>query len=319
MLVRPPFLRESPGMNQDPVSDLIQLVDVRSAVPGAITLGRSWAVRFPPLGKIRFFAMAMGECRLSVEGAAVAIIVGPGDVFLPSPQLAFVLAAGPEVVATDARTLFSDHPAAVTQFGEGECGQLIGGHIHLNALGVTLMPDFLPHIILVRAGSPQAETLRWLIDRLNSERAEQLPGAPIVSAHLAQLVFIQLLRVSLASPDQLPAGLLRALSDGRIAPALCVMHANPGRAWTLGELARVAAMSRTSFAQHFKDAAGVAPLSYLRHWRMLLAEQRLRDGKTSVSIVARSLGYESESAFSHVFKRVTGRAPRQARNAIRSP
>lgn len=319
MLVRPLFLRESPGMDQDPLSDLIQVADVRSAVPGVITFGRSWAVRFPPLGKIRFFAMAMGECRLSVEGDAVPIIIGPGDVFLPSPQLAFVLASGPERVATDARTLFSDHPATVTQFGEGECGQLIGGHIHLNALGVALIPNFLPRLILVPARSPQAGTLRWLIDRLNSERVEQLPGAPIASAQLAQLVFIQLLRVSLTSPDQLPAGLLRALSDGRIAPALCAMHANPGWAWTLGELARVAAMSRTSFAQHFKAAAGVAPLSYLRRWRMLMAEQRLRDGKSPIAVVARSLGYESESAFSHVFKRVTGRAPRQVRNAVRSP
>ena len=313
MLVRSPFQRESPDVDQDPVSDLIQLADVRSAVPGAVTLGRSWAVRFPPLGKIRFFAMAHGECRLSWDDGSVTITIGVGDVFLPSPRLAFVLAGGPEVNPIDARTLFADHPAAVTQVGEGACGQLIGGHVHLNALGLALIPDLLPHLIHVRAGSPQAGTLRWLIDRLNAERAEQLPGAPVASAQLAQLVFIQLLRVSLALPDHLPAGLLRALGDARIAPALRAMHADPGRPWTLGELARAAAMSRTSFAQHFKDAAGVAPLSYLRRWRMLSAEQRLRDGKAPVSVVARALGYESESAFSYAFKRVTGRAPRQAR------
>jgi AraC-like DNA-binding protein len=68
-------------------------------------------------------------------------------------------------------------------------------------------------------------------------------------------------------------------------------------------------MSRTSFAVHFKAVAGVAPLAYLMHWRMRLAERALRDDGAPVSVVARRLGYASESAFSHAFKRVTGYAP----------
>jgi AraC-like DNA-binding protein len=96
------------------------------------------------------------------------------------------------------------------------------------------------------------------------------------------------------------------------------MHGTPGRGWTLGELAKASAMSRTSFATHFKSVAGVAPLSYLTEWRMLLARRALRDDQHTISQIATSLGYTSESAFSNAFKRATGSAPRHYRDAARA-
>jgi AraC-like DNA-binding protein len=76
-------------------------------------------------------------------------------------------------------------------------------------------------------------------------------------------------------------------------------------------------MSRSSFAERFKSAAGVAPLTYLTEWRMRLAERVLRDEDASVFELAESLGYASESAFSNAFKRVTGTSPRQYRKTAR--
>jgi AraC-like DNA-binding protein len=87
---------------------------------------------------------------------------------------------------------------------------------------------------------------------------------------LAQLLFIQLLRAHLAASGPLDAGWLRALGDPRIAPALRLMHGEPGRNWPLTELAKACAMSRTTFATHFKAVAGVPPLTYLADWRMRL-------------------------------------------------
>ncbi len=106
-----------------------------------------------------------------------------------------------------------------------------------------------------------------------------------------------------------------ARSDPRLAPALRLMHGDPGRDWHLEDLARAAAMSRTSFAFHFKRTAGVAPLTYLTEWRMHLAERALREEDTPVAVLARSLGYASESAFSNAFKRATGSAPKRYRTA----
>lgn len=89
------------------------------------------------------------------------------------------------------------------------------------------------------------------------------------------------------------------------------MHEDPANRWTVQTLAERAGMSRSVFSQKFKQAVGSAPLEYLTRWRMLLAGDRLANGKEPVSAVALSLGYESESAFSTAFKRTLGCSPRQ--------
>jgi len=109
------------------------------------------------------------------------------------------------------------------------------------------------------------------------------------------------------------AGWLRALADARIAPALRLMHGSPDHSWGLEDLARACGMSRTTFAGHFKEAAGVPPLTYLTDWRMHLAEQALRETAAPMANIAQRLGYASESAFSNAFKRVTGKSPKNCR------
>jgi AraC-like DNA-binding protein len=94
------------------------------------------------------------------------------------------------------------------------------------------------------------------------------------------------------------------------------MHDDPARTWHLEDLAKACAMSRTTFAFHFKAVAGVAPLTYLTEWRMRLAERALGEHATPVAVVAQTLGYASESAFSNAFKRVTGSSPTAYRRAL---
>ncbi|NVZ67251.1 helix-turn-helix transcriptional regulator, partial [Pseudomonas gingeri] len=168
----------------------------------------------------------------------------------------------------------------------------------------------LPPWIHVPAASPQAKAFRWLLDQLVEERASELPGVQLASAQLAQLLFIQILRAHLSTSAPMPAGWLRALADTRIAPALRLMHGDPARAWHLDELARACAMSRTTFALRFRTTAGVAPLTYLTEWRMRLAERALREDNRPMAVLAQTLGYSSESAFSNAFKRVTGSSPK---------
>ncbi|MGC4835747.1 helix-turn-helix transcriptional regulator [Micromonospora vinacea] len=85
------------------------------------------------------------------------------------------------------------------------------------------------------------------------------------------------------------------------------------------ELARAAAMSRTSFAVRFRSVAGVPPLTYLNSWRMLLAQRALRDRDVRIGALAVQLGYTSESAFSTAFKREVGEAPMRYRYRVRHP
>src|SRR5262249_1469024 len=153
----------------------------------------------------------------------------------------------------------------------------LGGHVELDPSSGRLLMDVLPPWIHIGAASPQAKVFRWLMDQLVSEEAAALPGRQLVSAQLTQLLFVQILREHLRNGSASSAGWLKGLGDPRIAPALALMHGDPARAWGLDELARASAMSRTTFAAHFKSVTGIAPVAYLTEWRMRLAEQALRE------------------------------------------
>jgi AraC-like DNA-binding protein len=85
--------------------------------------------------------------------------------------------------------------------------------------------------------------------------------------------------------------------------ALTSMHREPARAWTLQDLAHSTGMSRTAFAQVFKQSVGKSPMHYLTHWRMTVAAKRMQISSETISSIAFALGYKSESAFWAAFKR----------------
>ncbi|WP_114812176.1 AraC family transcriptional regulator [Paraburkholderia kururiensis] len=314
MLYSPVYLRNRTIMSADPFSDILKFTNAESLATGGFTAGGTWAVRFPVPEKIKFFAVVKGSCWVAIDGEAEPIRFESGDVGLLTARRAFVLASDPGVPPVDAMTVFSGAGRSAVRLGEGDDFAQIGGHVLLDPASGRLLSDVLPPWIHVPAASPQATTFRWLLDQLVEERAGDLPGAQLVSAQLSQLLFIQILRAHLKTSGPM-SGWLRALGNPRIAPALRLMHDDPARAWRLEELASACAMSRTTFAFHFRTSAGVAPLTYLAEWRMRLAERRLREENTPVAVVAQALGYSSESAFSHAFKRMTGRSPKAYRHA----
>jgi AraC-like DNA-binding protein len=305
-------------MTTDPFSDILKLSNAETFVSGGFTAGGSWAIRFPAPDKIKFFALVKGKCWLLIDNRQLPVRVEEGDVFLLSAQPSFVLASDLAAVPIDATALFTGTVYHTAKLGEGEDCIQIGGHVRLDESSGALLADVLPPLIHVKAASPHATVLRWILDQLVREPVAELPGASLASAQLAQLLFVHILRVHVETSGVLATGWLRAVADQRLAPALRLMHAEPGHAWQLEELAKAAAMSRTTFVHHFKTAAGVPPLTYLTEWRMRLAERALREENIPISVLAGQLGYTSESAFSNAFKRVTGKAPKRYRTAARS-
>ena len=143
------------------------------------------------------------------------------------------------------------------------------------------------------------------------ELREGQPGGILVAQHLAHMMLVQALRLHLAEESGSGVGWFFALSDKRLSAAMGAMHGDPAQRWRLQELAERAGMSRSSFAMKFKETVGETPMEYLTRWRMLLAADRLENSRDPISVMALSLGYESESAFSTAFKRVMGCSPRQ--------
>src|SRR5258707_15131845 len=88
------------------------------------------------------------------------------------------------------------------------------------------------------------------------------------------------------------------------------MHAEPGRAWTVPELARRVSMSRSAFAARFRALVGETPLYPLTQWGMVRAASMMRESRPmKAAAIASAVGYESESSFGKVFRRVMGISP----------
>jgi AraC-like DNA-binding protein len=283
---------------------------------GGFVAGGPWALRLHAPDRLKVNSVVRGTCLLLREDTGEQLQLAEGDVIVSDGALPYILCSDPGVTPLPGGRLPVDPRTGIRRIGSGEDVMCVAGHVDLSRDRGGLLRDALPDLIHVRGGSPEAETLRRLTEQLLDEMISHRPGAAFVMDHLAQLVFVQALRISLADTAALPAGWLRGLADDRIAPALRQMHADPARPWRLEELAQAAALSRTAFAVRFRETVGVPPLAYLLTWRMSLAARALRRDDTPVAVLAREVGYGSESAFSNAFKRAMGTSPRNYRHSV---
>jgi AraC-like DNA-binding protein len=130
------------------------------------------------------------------------------------------------------------------------------------------------------------------------------------------MMLVEVLRLHLAGGLESKVGWLSALSDKQISAAITSIHDDPAHDWTVEQLAQCGGMSRSIFAQRFKEIVGSSPIEYLTRWRMLLPADRISNTRDSISEIAQSLGYESASAFTKAFKKILGCLPRQYSRAI---
>jgi AraC-like DNA-binding protein len=134
-------------------------------------------------------------------------------------------------------------------------------------------------------------------------------------AKLSELLFVEAMRRYVESLPPEGKGWLAGVRDAHIGRALALLHGDPGRAWSVDELAREVALSRSALADRFTGLVGESPIQYLMRWRLALAAQTLRAGSDSIGRVAERSGYESEAAFSRAFKREFGLPPAAWRKA----
>lgn len=294
----------------DPLSDILSLLKPRSYGCGGFDMG-DIAIHFPPHEGIKCYAVIYGQAWLLMDGVTDPVHLKTGDCFVLPRGFPFCLTSDPALPPVDYRTAIANRPAGTVASinGGGKC-LIIGGHFALDGRHAGILLGVLSPIVHLSVESDKA-TLRWALDRMMQELREPQPGGLLVIEHLAQMVLVQALRLHIAAGQAGHVGWLFALADKQIGPTIGAMHADPAQRWTLQSLAERAAMSRTSFALRFKATVGMPPMEYLTRWRMMVAGDRLMNSRDPISTIARSLGYDSESAFSTAFKRVMHCSPRQ--------
>jgi AraC-like DNA-binding protein len=298
----------------DPLSDVLSMLRPTDYAFRGLEAGGSWSLHYPADGSLKCLAITLGSCWLYGDAPIGQRRLRQGDVVMVSGSTAFRLCSDLESDPVDvAEALTVVGPGNVARIGNGiECAGLGGyfgfGNTHARIL-LAMLPEVM-HVTFVTG-----ETLRLSIARLMEELRCPRPGGQLMASHFAQALLIEALRHYL---DRTPPGRgnwLSALQDSKLGAALGAIHAEPGRAWTVALLAAAAGMSRSAFAAHFAETVGEAPMAYLTRWRMLLACERLAVKGATISRVATSLGYESESAFGAAFKRVLGTSPRKVSEA----
>jgi AraC-like DNA-binding protein len=295
----------------DPLSDVLSLLKPRSYVYGGFDMGGDWSIQFQRHDGIKCYAVVSGTCWLSVEGAAEAARLRAGDCFLLATGRPFRLTSDLALPPIDARVfLAAPREGDIRSINGGGDVFIAGSHFQLVGDQAGLLLGGLPPIVHIREETERA-TLRWAMTRLGQELRERQPGGALVAEHLAHMMLVQALRLHLAEGAKGGVGWLFALADKQMSVAIGALHRDPAARWTLQALAEQVGMSRSAFAKRFKETVGTAPMEYLARWRMLLAGDRLAHSGDPVSVIALSLGYESESAFSTAFKRVMGVSPRR--------
>ncbi|RKH48158.1 AraC family transcriptional regulator [Corallococcus sicarius] len=300
----PHFICESPGMI-DPLSEVIALLQPRTVFSKRISGAGRWGVRYSDFGQPSFCAVLEGRCLLAVEGQRVLTLEAGDFVLLPATP-GFTLSGfdpvKPERIDPKVTTAPRDEVRHGTRGGRPDV-RLLGGYFVFDSPDAALLVSLLPALVHVRG----VERLSVLVRLVGDESKEQRAGRELVLTRLVEILLIEALRST--SADDAPPGLLRGLADARLAPAIRHMHAQLARPWTVPQLAKAAALSRSAFFGRFTRTVGLPPMEYLLAWRMAVARDLLRRHDLGVAEVAERVGYGSASTFSTAFSRHVGQPP----------
>jgi len=296
----------------DPLSEVITLLRPRAVFAKRISGAGRWAVRYSDFGQPSFCAVLEGGCRLAVDGHG-AITLEAGDFVLLPATPGFILSG-----FQPARPVRIDPRVTAAPAGDVRHGtrggrpdvRLLGGYFVFDSPDAALLVSLLPALVHIRG----VERLAVLVRLVGEESGERRSGRDLVLTRLVEILLVEALR-STSNADA-PPGLLRGLADARLASALRQMHGQLARAWTVGQLAKTAALSRSAFFERFTRTVGLTPMAYLLAWRMAIARDLLRRHDMGIAAVAERVGYGSASTFSTAFSRHVGQPPgRYARQA----
>jgi len=297
----------------DPLSDMLATARPQSHRAAVLDLGERFALRFEHQeGSLKCNAVLKGAAWIAV-GSAPPVRVREGDFVLLPHGRRFSIYSHIGIRPVPAADVVPAAPEAAPVIVDGGGrAEIVSCRFDLRGAPASMLLAGLPPVVLVGQGSAEAAELSQLVTSLVGEQRSGWPGSELVLRHLSSLILIKTLRLVQSGEGPHP-GWLPALHHPQLGRALHAIHESPGADWTLMSLAEIAGMSRSNFARRFREQVGFAPVDYLTRWRMILAADRLREGR-KVAELARDLGYGSESAFGLAFKRVMGKSPRRHAN-----
>ncbi len=304
----------------DVLSDVLCQLRLKGSIFLQAEFQAPWGMDIPRGNVAILHIITFGSCWIKKTGHDRSIFLTNGDVMLfphgDAHSLMHSVDGSTLPAAEILSTVTSMSEGPLRYGGKGETTKFLCGAFEYDwRIGHPLL-ESLPDLIHIK-GSDSKE-FEWLAhvhhllkDEANSERL----GSSAILDHLSEVIFSQILRIYIQETPP-PTGFLKALKDEILVKALKIMHRKFDNKWTLASLAQDCGVSRSVLAERFKQAIGETPMDYLTRWRIQKAQNFLLNSGYSMGQIAEEVGYQSESAFSIAFKKITGKAPGQFRREM---
>lgn len=318
----------------DALSDVLKSVRLEGAVYRDAEFSAPWCVQakygletasdqLAGAEHIMFFHFLIeGHCKVRLSTGGEVLEAGPGDLVLLPQDDKHIMGTDLQLEAVATDTLLDPDALArgglvpLRAGGGGAITRFVCGYVACSRSVCRPLFEALPRALLIQIGDgPASAALRELLRMGVRESSGARPGSGSLLAKLSELMLVEALRRYVESLPPDGKGWLAGVRDAQIGRALALLHHDPARGWTVDELAREVALSRSALAERFATLVGEPPIQYLMRWRLALAAHMLRSGREAIVRVAERSGYESEAAFNRAFKREFGMPPAGWRRA----
>ena len=259
-----------------------------------------------------FHLITEGECFVEIDSqtpvrlcAGDAVIFPQGDAHRMCSEPGLRPARGARL-----EDVLSRRPRKLVYGGGGRTTRLVCGYLACDDRLAKMLLNGLPPLLKVSVRGSNAGT--WLeasVKYALAEARSPRPGGAGVLAKLAEVLFIEVLRLYMNEQHAGQSGWLAAVRDRIVGAALSQLHARPAQPWTLEALARAAGASRSVLAERFQNLVGSPPMEYLTQWRMVLAASLLCRSSAPLARIAEEVGYRTDTAFIRAFRREYGLPP----------
>lgn len=306
----------------DLLSDILSRLQVEGTLYFRTSFTSPWSIQVPSYRNVaRFHFAHKGGCFVRVGKANKAVLLEQGDLIIIPRGASHTLFCDPstedqalQLEQVVEKSGFNGRGALVYgELGSNQETQLVCGHFAFDNNASHPLIESLPRHILIKnyaevAGSWMESTLKLI----GAEAGRENVGGDFIAVRMSEIILAQALRTFFAS-EGADQPVFAAFQDPGIAPVLDAIHRDPSQPFSLESMARTAGMSRTSFINRFTERMTMTPQKYITFWRMQVARQKLANPRAAIAAIAETVGYQSEAAFSRVFKKHTGLSPSKYR------
>lgn len=298
------------------IDTLIALADIRGSLDLRCQFQGDWALDHEqePAGTSPYHIVLAGHCHVEMADRHRLTLTAGDILVLPRGSQHLLLSHGQRVTPSRPQRRTDAGLLPMRRFGDGvELDLLCGRFIHQpHAMLFSSLPD---HVKVSTQALGSGDPLPALVALLRSEADANLAGGQFMVNALTSALFTLVLREHLGQFPQ-HTGSLALLTDKRLGRAWQAMLENPSHDWNVDALAERANMSRATFMRAFTKLSGSSPWTLLTQVRMQRAYGLLSASKEGLSDIAAQVGYQSQAAFSKVFKDTYGMAPGQMRRSL---